>query len=179
MKQTSTQPSFHQLSNADPIYSLYLNEVEQRGHSYINVISRFPGITGGHLPADAISQLLIRLACNPSIFSYFQEEDPIGVVKRLVEADLNDVETDYLYDFIDDITLNVRMKNSEMYQARKDTLLDQIKIICRPTKEDEAQKFDSILKQLEEYVVTFYYLRKIGYIYEFSRVPPKEDVPLN
>lgn len=180
MKQTLIQQNLDQSSNSDPIYSLYLQEVENRGHKYVGVISMFSNITNGHLSHDAVRQFILRLAFNPSIFSYFQSEDPVATVQSLVEDDLNHVEIDYLYDFIDDISLNVKMKNKDLYLLRQETLIGQIFTVCAPKDEVELDKFKAIIEQLKEYVVTFYYLRKIGYTNELNNISAaKENQPFN
>lgn len=165
MKQTSTQQN-DEVKVGDELYTLYLLETTARGINYFNKLAIFPSFTGGDLDVDFIKKVLIRLAVNKSMIALMLSDNP----KLALESILFDKDTDrqinYVTDFIDDITLNVRLRNKDLYDSNKAILLDQIRSTANEQTNmnaEEREVFEKNLNFFSPILLTLHYLRKIGY----------------
>lgn len=170
MKQILTQQNE---GVGDDLFPIYFAEVEKRGKGYFNKLSMMPAITGGTLPSDTIPMLLGRLAINPSLFSLILTPEPRKAIEDAIYGEDNDVQRRYITDFLDEVTLNVRLRNPELYDRNNKVLLDQLNlIVTRQTVMDKKQLeiFKSAFNFFEPLLLTLHYLRKIGYTHELRDI---------
>lgn len=170
MKQTSTQQSE---SIGDELFSVFVAEVNSRGKGYVSKISMLPIVTGGLLPDDTVSLMLMRLAVNPSIFTLILSSEPKKSIEEIIYSDDNDVQRRYLTDMLDDITLNVRLRNPDLFDRNKAILLDQLQLVvkCQTVmSENQSKVFKDALNFFEPLLLTLHYLRKIGYTHELKDI---------
>lgn len=166
MKQNSTQQSNDSLG--DQLYSIFVLEFQNRGVEYFNWISSFPDLTEGTLFADAPLSLLKRLAANPSIISILLSQKPVSAIEDLIFSDDNDATVKFLTDFIDEITLNVKLRNPELYERNDNIFKDQLNKIVKAQTDmnsQEAEDFKAVNERYGYMFLTLHYLRKIGYNY--------------
>lgn len=166
MKQNSTQQSNDSLG--DQLYSIFVLEFQNRGVEYFNWISSFPDLTEGTLFADAPLSLLKRLAANPSIISILLSQKPVSAIEDLIFSDDNDATVKFLTDFIDEITLNVKLRNPELYERNDNIFKDQLNKIVKAQTDmnsQEAEDFKAVNERYGYIFLTLHYLRKIGYNY--------------
>lgn len=166
MKQNSTQQSNDSLG--DQLYSIFVLEFQNRGVEYFNWISSFPDLTEGTLFADAPLSLLKRLAANPSIISILLSQKPVSAIEDLIFSDDNDATVKFLTDFIDEITLNVKLRNPELYERNDHIFKDQLNKIVKAQTDmnsQEAEDFKAVNERYGYMFLTLHYLRKIGYNY--------------
>lgn len=167
MKPDSTQPSRNDDSSTlkDELYSMYELEYISRGLEYFKKLTAFPGITGG-VTGDIITNFVIRLAMNPSIMSLLLDVQPKAAFEKALFDIDNDNDVAYLNDFIDEITINVRLRNPDLFNRNnkefKDFLIETI--TRRGTLNDEQMLvFNEAFSFYEPILITLHYLRKIGY----------------
>ena len=166
MKQNSTQQSNDSLG--DQLYSIFILEFQNRGIEYFNWISSFPDLTEGTLFADAPLSLVKRLAANPSIISILLSQKPVLAIENLIFSEDNDATVKFLTDFIDEITLNVKLRNPDLYARNEEIFKDQLdKIVKAQTEmnDQEAADFKAVNERYGYMFLTLHYLRKIGYNY--------------
>ena len=166
MKQNSTQQSNDSLG--DQLYSIFVLEFQNRGVEYFNWISSFPDLTEGTLFADAPLSLVKRLAANPSIISILLSQKPVSAIEDLIFSDDNDATVKFLTDFIDEITLNVKLRNPELYERNDHIFKDQLNKIVKAQTDmnpQEAEDFKAVNERYGYMFLTLHYLRKIGYNY--------------
>lgn len=166
MKQNSTQQSNDSLG--DQLYSIFVLEFQNRGVEYFNWISSFPDLTEGTLFADAPLSLLKRLAANPSIISILLSQKPVLAIEDLIFSDDNDATVKFLTDFIDEITLNVKLRNPELYERNDHIFKDQLNKIVKAQTDmnpQETEDFKAVNERYGYMFLTLHYLRKIGYNY--------------
>ena len=173
MKQTSTQQNE---GIGDELFTIYFAEVEKRGKSYLSKLAMLPALTGGLLPDGTVSLMLARLALNPSIFSMLLEVEPRKVLEEAIYGEDNDIQRRYITDFLDEVTLNVRLRNPELYDRNNAVIKDQLnQIVERQAVMDKQQEriFKDAFYFFEPLLLTLHYLRKIGYIHELKEVRPE------
>lgn len=166
MKPNLTQPSNETLG--DQLYSIYLLEFHNRGVEYCNWICSFPDLTEGLLLADTPINLVKRMAGNPSIISILLSAKPASAVEQLIYSNDNDATAKFLTDFLDEITLNVRLRNPELYERNELIFKEQLdKVVRAQTDMTEQEKADyKLVNEKYGYLfLTLHYLRKIGYNY--------------
>lgn len=177
MKTTSTpqnsEPVLVSSSLRDDMYSLFVIEYDNRGTRYFEWMAGITLITEGKVPADTPAIFVRRLAVNPSLVSIFSQANPLKAVEDIVCGDFNDHQIRFINDFLDDISINVRMKNESLYLQRLATLKDQVyhSISRCNGMEGRMDKVKDALERCEHNLLAFYYLRKIGYAAELSRNP--------
>lgn len=112
----------------DPIFTLFMNEVKSRGLHYFNILSNFPVVTGEGINASIVEKFIRRLVINPSLVSFVIEfEGKINdSLNDFLFSSLSQEEIMYLNDFLDDIVINVRMINPELYELREQTLTSHL-----------------------------------------------------
>lgn len=177
MKTTSIQQNNEPIaamnSLRDEMYSLFVIEYENRGTRYFEWISAFTIITEGKVPADTPAIFVRRLAVNPSLVSIFAQDNPLKAIEDIVCGDFNDHQIRFINDFLDDISINVRMKAESLYLQRLAALKDQVyhSISRCNGMEDRMEGVKNALERCEHNLLAFYYLRKIGYAAELIRNP--------
>lgn len=171
LTQTNEENSLVQATYRDELYYLFGKEFEDRGLRYFESLQRFPVITEGKLTQDTISIFVGRLALNPSLVTIFSNADPIKTIGDIVNGDFNDVQISFVNDFLDDITINVRMKAEAAYQAKLATLEDQIIASIKNCAGmgDHMGTVKNALDKTRHNLLAFYYLRKIGYYREIKQ----------
>lgn len=175
MKTTSTQTNEEnaivQNSYRDELYYLFGKEYEDRGVRYFEAMQRFPAITEGKLTADTITLFVTRLALNPSLVTIFSNANPIKTIGDIVNGDFNDVQISFVNDFLDDITINVRMKAEATYQAKLSALEDQIILSIKNCvgMSEHIKVVEDAINKTRHNLLAFYYLRKIGYYREIKQ----------
>lgn len=166
MKPTSTLPSNDGHSTSDEMYAIFVFELQARGVSYFNRLSTLSAITEGLLAGDTLELFIMRIALNPSLIAMFCEANPLGVLHNMVTENFNAKQTAYLNDFLDEISLNARLRNIELYDLRLRTIKEQILLSVRNnTRNDEKQMkvVEAALDRVSHNIVAYHYLRKIGY----------------
>lgn len=166
MKPNSIQPSNESLG--DQLYSLFILEFQNRGIEYFNWISSFPDLTEGTLFADAPLSLVKRLAANPSIISILLTQKPVASIEKLIFSEDNDATVRFLMDFIDEISLNVKLRNPDLYERNEAIFQQQLdKIVKAQTNmnDQELADFQAVNEKYGYLLLTLHYLRKIGYNY--------------
>lgn len=173
MKPTSIQQNE---GIGDELFSVYLAELNSRGKNYLNKIAMLPAITGGLLPSDTVSMVLIRLAVNPSVFTLILSNEPRKAIEDVIYSEDNGVQRKYITDMLDDITLNVRLRNPELFDRNKAVLLDQLNMVVeRQTvmSKEQLKIFKDAYNFFEPLLLTLHYLRKIGYTHELKDIRPE------
>ena len=127
MQPNLTLPSNDSLG--DQLYSMYLLEFQNRGTEYFNWISNFPDLTEGTLLSDAPISLVKRMAGNPSIISILLSQKPEVALEELIFSDDNDATVKFIVDFIDEITLNVKLRNPELFNRNEEIFLEQLETV--------------------------------------------------
>lgn len=166
MKPNSTPPSNEGLG--DQLFSIYLLEFQSRGSEYFNWISNFPDLTEGILQADTPLNLIKRLAGNPSIISVLLSQKPETSIEKLIFSEENDATVKFITDFLDEITLNVKLRNPDLYERNEAIFHDQLnKIVKAQTEMNdyEEEQFDKAVTKYGYLFLTLHYLRKLGYNY--------------
>lgn len=166
MQPNLTLPSNDSLG--DQLYSIYLLEFQNRGTEYFNWISNFPDLTEGTLLSDAPVSLVKRMAGNPSVISILLSQKPEVALEELIFSDDNDATVKFIVDFIDEITLNVKLRNPELFNRNEEIFLEQLETVVKSqTKMDDKEKdeFEKVKSKYGYIFLTLHYLRKIGYNY--------------
>lgn len=166
MKQNLTPQSNDSLG--DQLYSIFILEFQNRGIEYFNWISSFPDLTEGTLFSDAPLSLVKRLAANPSIISVLLSQKPVLAIENLIFSDDNDATVKFLTDFIDEITLNVRLRNPDLYSRNEAIFKEQLDRIVKAQTDMNSQEtvdFETVVEKYGYMFLTLHYLRKIGYNY--------------
>lgn len=178
MKQTSIQQSSNEAtvvanSLRDEMYSLFVLEYDNRGTRYFDWLSGITVVSEGKVPADTPLIFIRRLAVNPSLVSIFSQDNPLKAIEQIVSGDFNDHQIRFINDFLDDISINVRMKAESLYMQRLAALKDQVytSISRCNGMEDRMENVKNALDRCEHNLLAFYYLRKIGYAAELNRNP--------
>lgn len=165
MKPTSIQPNDSQ-SLGDDLYSIYHLELNTRGYGYFGKLSLLPTFTSGEVSMGLLDAMLIKLALNKSIVAIMLDANPRESINTMLFDGLTENQINYLTDFLDDITLNVRLRNSVLYDRNKEIILEHIRSIAEDqtlmTKE-QKEAFDTSIKFFSPLILTFHYLRKVGY----------------
>lgn len=167
MRPTSTRQNDNQDTTLkDELYSIYVLEFQNRGVNYFHSLAMMPGISESNTIDTALESMLRRLAVNPSIFSIMLSGSPKEAMEDVLYGEAPLVDRAYITDLLDDMTLNVRLRNPELYDSRKDILMDQLNLIVKhQTKmsKEERKVFDEAVHLYEPILTTIHYLRKIGY----------------
>ena len=129
MQQNLTLPSNDSLG--DQLYSIYLLEFQNRGTEYFNWISNFPDLTEGTLLSDAPVSLVKRMAGNPSIISILLSQKPEVALEELIFSDDNDATVKFIVDFIDEITLNVKLRNPDLFGRNEEIFFEQLETVVK------------------------------------------------
>lgn len=164
MKPTSTQQN-EDFKVGDDLYSLYLAEIAVRGYDYFNKLSNLPGIIGGEVNSKIIEAVLLQLACNKGITTLMLSNSPKSNIERVLFDGLANHEKDLLIDFLDDITLNVQLRNPELFNRNKQVLLNHLNSVVKHQTSLNAvdmENFNSVINFFDNLLVTYHYLRKIG-----------------
>lgn len=166
MKPNLTQPSNDTLG--DTLFSIFTLEFETRGVGYFNWLAMIPEITGGILSSETPLILIKRLAANPSIISVLLNRDPEAAIEKMIYGDDNDIQVVHITDFLDDITINCRLRDPELFARNEQVFLEQLRVVSEAQtnmNEEEGAAFDRAMKKYGYLLMTLHYLRKIGYIH--------------
>ena len=164
MKPISTQQS--DTSLADELYSVYMAELNARGYNYFNKLSLLPVFTSGEVSVSLIETTLIKLALNKSIIALMLDTNPRDSINTIIFDGLTENQSNYITDMLDDITLNVRLRNSALYDKNKEIIISHIRNIAeeQTSMSDEQKRiFEDAIKFFSPLILTFHYLRKVGY----------------
>lgn len=174
MKTTSTQineeNAIVQTNHRDELYYLFGKEFEDRGLRYFEALQRYPIVTEGKLTGDTAFIFIKRLALSPSLVTIFTQKDPLAVIEDLIIGDFNEMQVRFINDFLDDITINVRMKAEALYQQKLVALEDQVILSIENCAgmSDHMATVKQTLAKTRHNLLAFYYLRKIGYYHEIK-----------
>lgn len=172
MKQNSMQRNdlsqVVPLSNSykDELYSIFLLEFETRGIEYFNWLSMLPDLTGGLLQGEAPLTLVKRLAANPSIISVMLSKKPEDALYRMIHSDDTDIHVSQITDFLDDLTLNCRLRDPMLFDRNQDIFLTQLNTVMQAQTNMSSVEKEDFKIALDKYgylLMTLHYLRKIGY----------------
>lgn len=149
----------------DVLYSIFCLEFESRGVNYFNWLSLFPDITGGVLATDTPHMLVRRLASNPSVTAIMLSQKPERAITDMLFSNDNDIQVQHVVDFLDEITLNCRLRDPDLFDRNEEIFLRHLdKIIKASTDmdEEEISDYQHAMKRYGYLLLTLHYLRKIG-----------------
>ena len=149
----------------DTLYSIFYLEFESRGVNYFSWLASFPEITGGVLSTDTPQLLIRRLASNPSITAIMLSQKPERAITDMLFSNDNDIQVQHVMDFLDEITLNCRLRDPDLFDRNEEIFLSHLgKIIKASTDmdEEELSDYNHAMKRYGYLLLTLHYLRKIG-----------------
>lgn len=171
MKLSSTQRNNtpeQVTSYKDDLYSIFLLEFDARGVAYFNWISMIPEISGTLLKSDAPIALIRRLAANPSILSIMLSPEPSDALERIIHSEDPDIVVRYITDFLEDLTLNCRLRDNELFTKNFDIFHHQLEEVIKSQStiyDVDRTKIDAAWERYGYQLLTLHYLRKIGINY--------------
>lgn len=169
MKPISTQQSeelVQTTSYRDDLMYYFRQECETRGFAYLRMQAAVPSVSGTGLTIDTLDTFLARLAFNPSLVTLFSSENPLDVISEIIKGNFTDAQIAFINDFLDDISINVRMRSTELYEERLNTLKKQImdSLSRQVGLERQQKRIQEAIEACSHNLLAFYYLRKIGYL---------------
>ena len=109
----------------DRLYTLFLAESETRGRSYLHMLSH--SVQDGMMASAALFDVLItRLAMQPSVITILLHANINDSLDKIVHGDDNDIERGYVVELLDELPLNVRMRDLEHYEAAIQVFVDYL-----------------------------------------------------